>query len=236
MARSLVIYRGPSRYNSQPVRAVLVLKSKNSKTGDMAQLFVVPDNVAPHAAQATGDDASVCGECPLRPTLGGGCYVTTCQGPLSTWKATRYQPTAGAAEVAGALAGRSLRLGAYGDVAALPAWIAEWLYRAAGGRVTGYTHGHRVLGLAGVEHLRNKCMLSVESAEAAEAAHDQGWRTFRARPSGAPLSGSEIECPSDSRGTKCEDCLLCRGTTVRARSIAIQVHGTAARRALHVVQ
>ncbi len=235
--RSLVVYRGPSRYDPETIiRAVLVLRSANVKTGDMAQLFILPDTVAPHTAQRTGDDAAVCGACPFRPLLSGGCYVTTFQGPLSTWRATSGQAVAEPETVALALAGRALRLGAYGDAAALPPALVKRLVANARGRVTGYTHGHKLLGMAGIAHLRTSCMLSVETEGQAVAAHAKGWRTFRGRAEGAPLLASEIECPSESRGIECVKCLLCRGASLpSARSISLPVHGFATRKALTVV-
>lgn len=236
MPRSLVVYRGPSRYNGAPIRAVLTRGSGNVKTGNMAQLFILPDDVAPHTAQQTGADAAVCGKCPLRPELGGGCYVVTCQGPLSTWKATNGQPVAGAGEIAGLLrrAGAA-RLGAYGDPAALPPYVVRQIFHGVKGRVTGYTHGHLVLGPLGVDHLRSICMMSVETSSDAQAAHDAGWRTFRVTSPEAPQLPREIECPSPK--VLCADCLLCRGSSLpSARSITIPAHGTFTKRALAVVQ
>jgi hypothetical protein len=235
MTRSLVIYRGPSLYDPATIiRAVLVLKSSNVKTGDMAQLHILLDAVAPHTAQATGQDAAICGGtckgggCPLRPVNGGGCYVVTCQGPLSTWKATRNQAPAGAATIAHALAGRSLRLGAYGDPAALPAYIIDSLAMATGGRVTGYTHGWQ-----GAPHLSRWCMASVETEAGARDAWSHGWRTFRmTAPNAQPLP-NEIDCPSER--ITCGECLLCRGSQVRARSITIPAHGSRVTKALAVI-
>lgn len=232
---ALVLYRGPSRYDpTQTIRAVLVTKSRNSKTGRMGQVFVLPEDTAPHTAQRTGADAAVCGQCPLRPALGGGCYVVTCQGPLSTWKATRGQAVASLPEVAHALASVSaLRLGAYGDVAALPVHMPGILARMVDGRVTGYTHGHLALGLDGVANLRTLCMLSVQSAAEASAAHAAGWRTFRVTAPDEANLPREVSCPSPR--VECAQCLLCRGASLQARSVTIPAHGTFVRKALAVV-
>lgn len=233
--RSYVVYRGPSRYDAKTtIRAVLVMKSHNAKTGNMVQLFVLHDSVAPQIAQRTGQDSAVCGACPFRPALQGGCYVATFQGPLSTWKATRKAPTTPVESIP--LEGRALRLGAYGDVAALPAGLVESLVSAVKGRVTGYTHGHRLLGLQGVAHLRTSCMLSVESESDARDAWANGWRTFRGvSPDESPISGREIECPTETRDIQCESCGLCKGASLGAKSITIPVHGLAEKRALRVV-
>jgi hypothetical protein len=230
MAKGLVVYRGPSAYDpSTTIRAVLVLKSSNRKTGNMAQLYILHDATPPHTAQRTGEDAAVCGDCPFRPALSGGCYVVTVQGPLSTWKATRHMPSAGAAVVARALFGRTLRLGAYGDPAALPLLTVQWLARLVKGRATGYTHGWRTR-----PDLKPFCMASVESPADAAHAQSQGWRTFRGRPASGAILPQEIDCPSEI--VACEKCLLCKGSSSQARSITIPVHGFRTGRALTVVQ
>ena len=227
--KSLVVYRGPSAYDpSVTIRAVLVPDSDNSKTGNMAQLFILRDDVAPHTAQKTGQDSAVCGSCPLRPAMSGGCYALTFQGPLSTWKATTGKPVAGAGEIARALRGRTLRLGAYGDPAALPIHVIAHLARIVGGKATGYTHGWR-----NRPDLRKFCMASVETTAQALEATSQGWRTFRVTTPNAPRLSSEILCPSDK--VSCSKCLLCRGASLSARSITIPAHGTFARRALAAV-
>jgi hypothetical protein len=235
--RSVVVYRGPSRYDAKArIRAVLTMHSANVKTGDMVQLFILHDKTAPHEAIKTGQDQAVCGSCPFRPALDGGCYVLTFQGPLSVWKSTRGRRVTPLSKVVPLLEGRALRLGAYGDVAALPEALVSALVAAVKGRVTGYTHGHRLLGMEGVAHLRTSCMLSVESEDDARAAWALGWRTFRGRPeNGAPIPGAEIDCPADYRDVQCVKCGLCKGASLQARSIAIPVHGFAEKRALRVV-
>lgn len=245
MERSTLIWRGASRYDeSANIRAVLVWNSKNIKTGNMVQLFILPDKTAPHKAVKSGKDHAICGTCPQRPALGGGCYVAVFQGPLSTWKASRKKRLVPLEETLSRLALRAskqergpvLRLGAYGDVAALPVELVRALVDAVKGRVTGYTHGWTALGLAGVEHLRDSCMLSVESEEMARTAQAAGWRTFRGRPAESADMPGEITCPTEYREeTQCISCGLCKGASLPARNISIPVHGFAEKRALRVV-
>jgi len=113
-----VIYKGASALNGAPVRAILTEDSENDKTGRMAQLFILPDAEAPHNAQRTGGDASVC-ECAL-------------SGPRLVADATLYLPRSAFNLEGNGKQGRcrrgrdvreldpSVRLGAYGDPAALP--------------------------------------------------------------------------------------------------------------------
>ena len=100
MSKSFTVYRGPSQLDGAPIRAILTRGSRNAKTGDMAQLHILVDDVAPHVATKTGADASVCGDCPQRPVNGGGCYVNVFQGPRSAWVASQGRDV----DLAGAVA------------------------------------------------------------------------------------------------------------------------------------
>lgn len=234
MSKSLVVYRGRSLFDpSVVVRAVLVPRSTNRKTGDVAQLYVLRESMSPPSAQKWGLDSAVCGSCPLRPANQGGCYVTTSQGALRCWCSTNGKDVAGVAEVAAALRGRTLRLGAYGDVAALPPELTRALAALVDGRVTGYTHAWRTR-----TDLARYCMASVHSLEEAREARSRGWRTFRMlAPDGEPVRGEEVACPAESRGMECRHCMLCHGVRSprEPRSITIPAHGYAKNRALQVV-
>lgn len=70
--QGLVLWEGPSRLDGAPI--VLIATgmrrgSSNEKTGPMVQTWILRQDVAPHVAQRTGADASVCGDCPLRPIM-----------------------------------------------------------------------------------------------------------------------------------------------------------------------
>ena len=69
---TIKIYDGPSRLDGARIIVLMTglrSASKNTKTGAMLQTWVMRYDAAPHEAQKTGDDASVCGRCPLRPLL-----------------------------------------------------------------------------------------------------------------------------------------------------------------------
>lgn len=234
-APAFVVYRGPSALNGAPIVAILTglgRASKNTKTGHMAQLWILADGIEPHAAQQSGADAAVCGSCPLRPANAAAregtglraCYVRTFQGPLATYRARHADPVdLDGACAALRLAGVAIRLGAYGDPAALPQAVVTSLARAAGYRMTGYSHAWREPRFA---WLASYIMASVETTYGARAAHAAGWRTFRVMPrDGMPLDG-EILCPSQAHGVKCADCRLCDGarSDERRKSIAIHTH------------
>jgi hypothetical protein len=213
----LILFEGASLYDGAPIVAIATLESDNPKTGDMVQTWILRSDVAPFEAVKTGSDSSVCGRCPLRPAALGGCYVRTYQAPSSIWRA--YQrglyPRADAESIACYVSGRDVRLGAYGDPAAVPVEVWNGLLAHAR-RHTGYSHG------TGLESL---CMVSTSDLTATRAAWSKGFRTFRAGH-GGPVAG-EIVCPSPR--LTCKQCGICNGAGSMP-SVYIDAHGAQARR------
>ncbi len=92
-----ILYRGPSALDGSPIVAIVTgtaTRSANAKTGDMLQTWILREDVAPHIAIKTGEDASICGDCPHRGEHDGtrwtktrSCYVQTHNAPLSVWRA-----------------------------------------------------------------------------------------------------------------------------------------------------
>lgn len=213
-----VLYEGPSRLDGRRITVRLTgleRRSKNRKTGDMLQTWIMAADRNPVEAAKRGLDKAVCGDCPLR---GHGCYVTLHQAPLSVYRAGRKEQWPD-------VTGRMVRLGAYGDPAAVPVRIWNRLLKDAKGW-TGYTHQWRRF-----PSLKGILMASVDSEEEREEAKAKGWRTFRIRRGG--LMEGEIMCPaSDEAGkrTTCEKCRLCCGTAKKAKDIAILPHGPLGRK------
>src|SRR5215469_3529307 len=86
-------------------------KSKNSKTGNTVQVWIIPRFINPVEAYKTGDNRLVCGDCPIVSS----CYVNLARAPLRIWRAYgaghyRYLPIS---EYSSVFAGRTVRLGAY---------------------------------------------------------------------------------------------------------------------------
>lgn len=238
-----IVYFGPSAFDSS-VRIVGVVTgmrraSKNPKTGRMAQLFILCADVDPITAIHTGQDAAICNQCGLRGCAGKarGCYVAVKNAPLAVWnKFTRgHYPILAPDDIRLALSAkdRALRLGAYGDPGALPAYLVRRL--TDGIRRTGYTHTDNP-AFAGL------VMRSVDSPREYIAAVAAGYRTFRTRTPQQPLLPGEIACPaSDESGkrTTCERCGLCDGKTSAddlRRNIAILAHGTNTIHALNFIR
>jgi len=231
----VVLFDGPSRMDGAPIVAIacrIMEASGNSKTGAMVQTFILRRDIAPHVALKTGDDASVCGDCKLRPIRKGDvrCYVRVCRAPLSVWNAYqrgRYAvPGVGfdAALLPGLFEGLSFRAGSYGDPAAIPASVWKTATRKVKNR-TGYTHQwRRRIGVG----LKNLCMASADSESDVATATARGWRTFRVRKHDAPTLKTESICPASKEGgnrTQCDNCGLCQGATIAARNIVIADHG-----------
>jgi len=234
----VVLYQGPSKIDGKPIIAIacrITEASGNSKTGAMVQTFIMRRDIAPHKALKTGDDASVCGDCPLRPINEGAtrCYVRVYQAPLSVWKAYhrgRYAIPGvhfEAALMPELFAGLAFRIGSYGDPAAIPASIWKRATRRVKNR-TGYTHQWNKRIGAGLKGL---CMASADSESDVSDANAKGWRTFRVRKHDAPVMATESICPASKEGAQrvqrvqCVDCGLCKGATIAARNVVIADHG-----------
>jgi hypothetical protein len=229
-----ILYRGPSLLDGQPIVVVALTASTNRKTGNMVQTYILRDGVDPVSAARSGQDASVCGDCKHRPANGGACYVTLIHGPSSVYRALQrgaYPAVGSIEQVAQLGAGRMVRLGTYGDPAAVPVGIWEALTRDASGR-TGYTHqwNTQALKTAHWGRLTALVMASVDDECEAQEARRQGLRYFRIRTADEALGPREFMCPaSDEAGKRktCAECGACNGTTGRAgqASPVIVVHG-----------
>ena len=230
-----IIYRGPSMLDGQPIVAIATGFSKgstNSKTGGgLIQTWILADGVEPHKAIHTGQDSTVCGDCPHRgrivdgKNVGRSCYVTTFQAPLTVYKAYkrgRYEHL----DTADAFEGRGVRIGRYGDPAAVPEYVWQSI-TARASYWTGYTHQWRDF-----PELAPYCMASCDSPADHAAARLMGFRAFRVSADGARLR-DEIVCPASAEAghrTTCDACKLCMGSTSRSRKhITIMAHGAGAR-------
>lgn len=239
---SAVIWRGKSLLDGRTDIAVVVTgithKSGNAKTGAMVQTYIVLDGMRPKEAIDTGADSAICGQCPHRKQADGkrSCYVNLATG-LNVVGRRLLQglyPTHSVDDVAMACSGLPVRIGTYGDPAAVPLDVWKRLIARASSH-TGYTHQWRLPSVAGYRAL---VMASCDSEQDRRDAKNVGWRTFRVRSvaeSTAPLMVGEITCPASAEGgkvTTCEACGLCAGSSKRAKDIAIINHSSTARAAL----
>ena len=223
-----ILYRGHSELDGAPIVVIatgLSKASNNAKTGDMIQTWIMREDIAPHEAIKTGADSSICGDCPLRGTGGKerGCYVVVHQAPLVVWKAYHRgnYPELSLSEIKAAGANRAIRLGSYGDPAAVP--VAVWKVLTADAKVwTGYTHQWREN-----DNLQGLCMASADSEQDRDDAVARGWRTFRVKTDDMPMMPNERVCPATTVGLDCATCGACKGNASgNTGTIVINVHGS----------
>jgi hypothetical protein len=229
----IVVYLGPSMIDGAPIVVLASCQSSNVKTGAMIQTWIMRADRNPVEVSENSQDSSVCGGCPRRHSLGGNCYVPIWQAPRSVWSAWERAGKPGEnwahpAEIVRLqqdASSHGLRLGSYGDPAAVPHTVWQDLIDALQPRkVVGYTHQWRGAG----DWYRENLMASCDTPLQAMAASVEGWRTFLAiGPEVVPPAGS-IRCPAtrDVDPVTCRDCGLCAGSKLHAKSIFLMEHGT----------
>ena len=235
MHNSAILYSGPSELDGAPIVAIITGlsdKSSNPKTGGMAQTWILRADISPLDAVRARQDGSICGDCLHRgdETRARSCYVVLKNAPTAVYRAyTRGSyPTLTPRDANAILRARglSVRLGSYGDPAAIPAQI--WHDLTDGVRYTGYTHAWRA---AKAKALRGLCMASCDSTRDVVDAKMAGWRTFRVAPELFVPGRAEIMCPASEEAgkrTTCSACNLCNGAreSDARRDIAIVAHGS----------
>jgi hypothetical protein len=225
-----IIFEGVSEIEGAPIAVIATDGTRNQKTGDMLQTWIIRTDVPPHVAARDGRDVSICGTCIHRrqPDGSRSCYVAVHNAPLAVFKAYhagRYQRAAPRAVGAGQL----VRIGSYGDPAAVPARVWRELLAESAGR-TGYTHQWQHPDpkvRRNARALRGLVMASADTPAEAETAARRGWRTFRVRQPSQPLLLRERICPASAEAgsrVQCATCRACDGAT-RGNRIAIIDHG-----------
>ena len=233
--RGFIFYRGKSPIDAAPIVGIAVLRSKNVKTGDMVQTYILRADVHPVDAIKSADDVSICGDCVHRgdDKRKRTCYVDVGKSVSAIYKAFKRgiypDMSRNLSHAAAQLKGRKVRLGAYGDPAMIPADI--WLNLLSQALDwTGYTHQWQQ---AFAQAHRELCMASADSIEDRDIARSMGWRTFRVIAiNAAPKLDREIYCPASPEGgnkRQCITCTACDGALKpESVSIAIMAHGKSA--------
>lgn len=238
----MVIYEGPSQIDGSPIVVILTgvkNKSHNSKTGEMPQAWILRSDVHPTEALRTGEDVSICGDCPHRPKELGDkalskssrtCYVTV-MGPNAIYK--KYSngdyPIVNPLELGSKLQGQKVRLGAYGDPAAVPIQVWDELLSLC--ESTGYTHQWRTCD----EGYANYCMASCDNALDVMQATIKGYRAFYVQNVSDFANADKFVdnvklsfCPASKemgKVTTCSKCMACSGNRLgRKSNITILMH------------
>ena len=225
--KSAIIYNGPSLLDGKPIVVIATYSNRNKKTGHVVQTYILRSDINPLEASKTGQDFSICGDCTMRGEVttdpqrkqakGRRCYVNLGQGVLIVFKSFLrgvYQP----ADPATIGRGRFVRVGTYGDPAAVPAHVWEELLSEAD-TFTAYSHqsGWRP----------DIAMQSADDYHSAVLHWKAGRRTFRVIAELGHLDrNNEALCPASKeagRRVQCTACKLCKGSS-KGKSIAIVEH------------
>jgi len=229
--KSGIIYNGPSLLDDKPIVAIATWSNRNTKTGAVLQTYILRSDINPLEASKTGEDFSICGDCTMRGEVnddpkrkqakGRRCYVNLGQGVLIVYKSFLR----GVYSMANTKAGRNtlgrarfVRVGTYGDPAAVPDFVWTQLLAEAS-TFTAYSHqsGWRP----------DIAMQSADNKAQAVAHWTAGRRTFRVIADLGELDkANEALCPASKeagRRVQCTACKLCKGSSL-AKSIAIVEH------------
>ena len=235
--KGYVIYDGASLLNGERIIVIaLVSKSHNSKTGDMMQTYIITPH-DPRLASKLGLDSANCGDCPLRgePTddpkrkiaKKRKCYVNLGQGVLivyKQWKKGAYPILQGHTALAKLGEGKEIRIGTYGDGGAVPSYIWDSLLSKKK-KHTAYCHQYNNTNSSFDPMIY---MVSADDLPTAQYHWSLGNRTFRVIQDVSEVDKSkEILCPASKemgRRVQCSSCMLCGGSQVKAKSIAIVQH------------
>jgi hypothetical protein len=231
----LIIDQGNSPIDGKPYVAIATLKSKNSKTGDMIQVWIIRSDVSPLDAIASGQDYSICGNCPHRGVIGNivsadqkierSCYVNVGREVMAIWKAyqaKKYHGTYWPETVTAMFKGRRIRWGAYGDPSIINPDVVSYLNGLADGH-TGYTHQWKS-DFAQV--FKGVFQASCDGLQDYLDASAHGWKCFSVVAAGQESIGWDIgkTCPAtvENSEAKCLTCRLCDGAK---QDIKVEAHG-----------
>ena len=226
-----IIYNGPSLLDGKPIVVIATFSNRNTKTGAVVQTYILRSDINPLEASKTGEDFSICGDCTMRGEVttdpkrkqakARRCYVNLGQGVLIVYKSFLrgvYQTADNVADRNTIGRGRFVRIGTYGDPAAVPADVWTDLLAEAD-TFTAYSHqsGWRP----------DIAMQSADNRAQAIAHWKAGRRTFRVIADLGELDkANEALCPASKeagRRVQCTACKLCKGSS-KGKSIAIVEH------------
>lgn len=222
-----IMYNGPSEIDGKPIVVIATgfnTRSANPKTGDMIQTYILRSDMTPSVAVKTREDSSICGDCKHRGFFGSNrtCYVNIGQAPTAIYNAFKRgsYPEITLGDWETLTTDRSIRLGSYGDPAAIPQIQLDRAILHTKNH-TGYTHFWKT-----EDRLKAICMASVDSEAEYKEAKKAGWRTFRVKTEGSNIGENEVECPAIAKPgiIQCQTCKLCNGLS-NAKDVTLNVHG-----------
>ena len=226
-----ILWQGDSLFDGNKIAVIatgFLNKSENRKTGQIIQTYIIRRDIHPILARRLGEDRAICNSCKMRES--NCCYTNLCHGPVAVFKALiegNYKECE--EEDLKEFKGKFIRIGTYGDPAAVPYFVWEKICSYVKGW-TGYTHSWKTCD----QRLKRFCMASVDSIKGYMKEYEQarilGWRTFRIRENlDNELTEDEVMCPASEEAgklTTCEKCLMCGGLSSKVKKdISIVLHG-----------
>jgi hypothetical protein len=203
------------------------LNTTNSKTGQMIQNYILPIEWIIEG-KILDDDSKICFDCEFSKNSGDGkCYVRKFQSLGGLVSKVRKYHKLGIENIKGEnisdivkfCKNRSVRFGAYGE----PVLLGENVIKSIVGVTrhwTGYTHQWLKYPWAS-----KYFMASVSSDGLAKLANEKGFRTFY---TGLPSDiKNYVNCPASKESnhkTICEQCLLCKGSSISSKNVYIKKH------------
>ena len=210
-------------HETSKIQVIATEKSGNRKIGKAIQIWIVPKSETVTDSRRNGNDAKTqCKGCPLASNHGcyvGSYYVDAIQ--KSAW-AGKKPRAKNRQQIVDLVKGKFVRFGAYGNPSMIPLSLVKLIADNASGW-TGYFHDCHQMSQAKAKTYAHYFMVSREPSNMHEAL-SKGFRAFVTRSPSGPIPDGLTDCPS-SRGVTCSQCQLCSGTSKRARSISIPVHG-----------
>lgn len=223
----VIIYDGPSEFDGKRIVVIAngFLASYNAKVGNMIRTWIIRPDIHIVEALNNGADYSICKDCKHRYAGMKSCYVNPMRGPLAV-----YNGYIGGSYISCTdehlklFKNRALRIGSYGDPAAVP--IEIWQkYCDIVDSYTGYTHHWSTCN----PDFKYLCMASVDTIDEKIDAALMGWRTFRIRKADRALLHDEFVCPASNEAghsITCEKCGNCCGILPKpTKNPVIVVHG-----------
>ena len=224
------IWEGRSVLDDSPVALVATginpSYKANKKTGEGVQTYILSSLYSFKDSIRNGSDVAVCGNCPLRRSKLGICYVNEKQGVriISENLIKNTIPNI-STEVYDYIKYMKLplRFGAYGDPMAIPFQHFEKLIESTPYSY-GYTHQWANKKIKDKDKYIKYLMASVHTKKAKRAANNMGWSTFRILKTGKKPLKDETLCSHElDLRVQCKDCRLCSGYL--APNIAVHIHG-----------
>ena len=208
--------------NGEKFVVIATRDSKNQKTGPMIQIWIILANSHPVPAQRAALDAStICQGCPL--AAGNGCYVAVHQAPAQIWnryQKGKYLPLQ-KKDYRRFFTFQKVRFGAYGNPSLIPLPMVEEIAKLSSGW-TGYFHDWHLMKPTDAQAYGRYFMASTGTPDSLIQANALQLRTFHCSEE---KPATHIQCPEGTSGIQCYQCLLCQGTSKKAKPIWVAPHG-----------